>query len=78
MAATRRRTGRPRNADQQAALPAVPDRDAHLDIAALKSWLWDAACAIRGAADAPKFTDFISSPARRPSRRHLLSRPIRW
>lgn len=25
----------------------------------LESWLWDAACAIRGAQDAPKFKDFI-------------------
>ncbi|HMO86855.1 MAG TPA: type I restriction-modification system subunit M N-terminal domain-containing protein, partial [Lacipirellulaceae bacterium] len=26
---------------------------------ALETWLWDAACAIRGATDAPKFKDFI-------------------
>jgi type I restriction enzyme M protein len=25
----------------------------------LESWIWDAACAIRGAADAPKYKDFI-------------------
>ena len=31
----------------------------HLDIPTLETWLWDAACAIRGAADAPKFKDFI-------------------
>lgn len=31
----------------------------HLDISALETWLWDAACAIRGATDAPKFKDFI-------------------
>lgn len=31
----------------------------HLDTAALETWLWDAACAIRGATDAPKFKDFI-------------------
>jgi type I restriction enzyme M protein len=31
----------------------------HLDISALEIWLWDAACAIRGATDAPKFKDFI-------------------
>lgn len=30
-----------------------------LDIPALESWLWDAACEIRGATDAPKFIDFI-------------------
>src|SRR3989441_2162128 len=31
----------------------------HLDISALETWLWDAACASRGATDAPKFKDFI-------------------
>ena len=30
-----------------------------LDISMLETWLWDAACAIRGATDAPKFKDFI-------------------
>ena len=25
----------------------------------LESWIWDAACAIRGAQDAPKYKDFI-------------------
>ena len=33
--------------------------DTHLDISMLETWLWDAACAIRGATDAPKFKDFI-------------------
>src|SRR5947209_11622440 len=31
----------------------------HLGISALEQWLWDAACVIRGATDAPKFKDFI-------------------
>lgn len=31
----------------------------HLDIGQMETWLWDAACAIRGAQDAPKFKDFI-------------------
>lgn len=31
----------------------------HLDTKALETWLWDAACAIRGSTDAPKFKDFI-------------------
>lgn len=31
----------------------------HLDINQLEQWLWDAACEIRGATDAPKFKDFI-------------------
>ena len=30
-----------------------------LDISTLESWLWDAACAIRGPVDAPKFKDYI-------------------
>ena len=30
-----------------------------LDITTLESWLWDAACAIRGPVDAPKFKDYI-------------------
>ena len=25
----------------------------------METWLWDAACAVRGATDAPKFKDFI-------------------
>lgn len=34
-------------------------RTEQLDTPALETWLWDAACAIRGATDAPKFKDFI-------------------
>ena len=30
-----------------------------LDIKTLEAWLWDAACSIRGAVDAPKFKDYI-------------------
>ncbi|MGI8549704.1 MAG: type I restriction-modification system subunit M, partial [Dehalococcoidia bacterium] len=30
-----------------------------LDLPALEQWLWDAACRIRGALDAPKFKDYI-------------------
>ncbi|GBC92425.1 Type I restriction enzyme EcoKI M protein [bacterium HR15] len=30
-----------------------------LDIQTLENWLWDAACAIRGPVDAPKFKDYI-------------------
>lgn len=30
-----------------------------LDMPTLENWLWDAACAIRGAVDAPKFKDYI-------------------
>lgn len=39
------------------AFPALTEE--HLDIPTLETWLWDAACAIRGAQDAPKFKDFI-------------------
>jgi type I restriction enzyme M protein len=44
---------------EQSALRLAPAADEHLDISALETWLWDAACAIRGATDAPKFKDFI-------------------
>jgi type I restriction enzyme M protein len=37
----------------------MPSADERLDISTLETWLWDAACAIRGATDAPKFKDFI-------------------
>ena len=30
-----------------------------LDVSALESWLWEAACTIRGPLDAPKFKDYI-------------------
>ncbi len=31
----------------------------NLDISTLETWLWDAACKIRGAIDAPKYKDYI-------------------
>jgi len=40
-------------------LPFAPSSEEHLDISSLETWLWDAACAIRGATDAPKYKDFI-------------------
>jgi type I restriction enzyme M protein len=43
----------------QNTLPLSENGNVHLDISSLETWLWDAACAIRGAADAPKFKDFI-------------------
>lgn len=30
-----------------------------LDLPTLENWLWEAACAIRGPVDAPKFKDYI-------------------
>src|SRR5438270_13377375 len=43
----------------QSSLPFMPSDKEHLDVPTLETWLWDAACAIRGATDAPKFKDFI-------------------
>src|SRR5262249_59741124 len=31
----------------------------HTNDKSLESWIWDAACSIRGAQEAPKFKDFI-------------------
>lgn len=52
------RSNKRRNSRQDG-LPLVASPDEHLDVSTLEDWLWDAACAIRGAADAPKFKDFI-------------------
>ena len=46
-------------ADTQPTLPFPSANDEHLDISTLETWLWNAACVIRGATDAPKFKDFI-------------------
>ena len=43
----------------QTTIPFSPPDQAQLDISTLETWLWDAACVIRGATDAPKFKDFI-------------------
>ena len=43
----------------QPTLPFPSANDEHLDISTLETWLWNAACVIRGATDAPKFKDFI-------------------
>jgi type I restriction enzyme M protein len=51
----RKTTAEPQNT--AIAFPALADE--HLDVPTLETWLWDAACAIRGAAGAPKFKDFI-------------------
>lgn len=39
--------------------PLKAPTNGHLDVSTLETWLWSAACAIRGAADAPKYKDFI-------------------
>jgi type I restriction enzyme M protein len=55
-----KRRPRPKTAEPQVTTIAFPAlAEEHLDIPTLEQWLWDAACAIRGAADAPKFKDFI-------------------
>jgi type I restriction enzyme M protein len=56
---TKPRNGDAQLANGQVALPFVPPEEEHLDLGALETWLWDAACAIRGATDAPKFKDYI-------------------
>lgn len=57
--ASGRRVTRSGATGEQQALFVAPTPDEHLSIGALETWLWDAACAIRGATDAPKFKDFI-------------------
>ncbi len=57
----RRKTNGNGNGKRQngSSLPFAPTADEQLDSSALCNWLWDAACAIRGAQDAAKFKDFI-------------------
>ena len=43
----------------QKTIPFPTSDQKQLDISTLETWLWDAACVIRGATDAPKFKDFI-------------------
>jgi type I restriction enzyme M protein len=43
----------------QTPLLLTPPAGEHLDVSALESWLWEAACAIRGPLDAPKYKDYI-------------------
>lgn len=44
---------------EQIAIPLTLNDSERLDVPTLETWLWDAACAIRGTTDAPKFKDFI-------------------
>ncbi len=59
MPSSRTQNGNAKKPGEQNALPLGNAANEHLDISALETWLWDAACAIRGATDAPKFKDFI-------------------
>ena len=43
----------------QSTIPFSSPDEEQLDISTLETWLWDAACVIRGTTDAPKFKDFI-------------------
>ena len=47
------------NRKDQSAEPRKNGNGKRLDVAALETWLWDAACQIRGPLDAPKFKDYI-------------------
>ena len=53
----------PLPANSQSALPVFSPANGRtngqLDIKTLETWLWDAACSIRGALDAPKYKDYI-------------------
>jgi type I restriction enzyme M protein len=54
------RKSAPRKAAGRKSSRAATSPSGHtLDMSALENWLWDAACAIRGAMDAPKFKDYI-------------------
>jgi type I restriction enzyme M protein len=53
----RAQAGRTRNASRQAELWTPPQNT--LDLPTLESWLWEAACVIRGPVDAPRFKDYI-------------------
>lgn len=55
----KKKTQNKAEANGTATLPMPALVGEHLDISMLETWLWDAACAIRGATDAPKFKDFI-------------------
>ena len=46
-------------ASPQTTIPFSSPDEEQLDISTLETWLWDAACVIRGTTDAPKFKDFI-------------------
>jgi type I restriction enzyme M protein len=45
--------------NNKAELPFPMEKGRKLDVSALESWLWEAACTIRGPLDAPKFKDYI-------------------
>jgi type I restriction enzyme M protein len=48
-----------RRTDKKSSPQPVLPLEEQLDVGGLEQWLWDAACSIRGAVDAPKFKDYI-------------------
>jgi type I restriction enzyme M protein len=46
-------------AQEMRVAPPSNDGKRRLDVSALETWLWEAACQIRGPLDAPKFKDYI-------------------
>ncbi|MCI0579999.1 MAG: type I restriction-modification system subunit M [Chloroflexi bacterium] len=47
------------NSSRSTTVAIKPTAAEQLDVTQLEQWLWDAACEIRGATDAPKYKDFI-------------------
>ena len=50
--------GRPKKVLPEMASSTI-DTNGTLDVKSLETWLWDAACQVRGPLDAPKFKDYI-------------------
>jgi type I restriction enzyme M protein len=51
--------GRPRTKALAGATVSTSEVNGTLDVKSLETWLWDAACQVRGPLDAPKFKDYI-------------------
>jgi type I restriction enzyme M protein len=51
--------GRPRKVALEGSIVSTSDVNGTLDVKSLETWLWDAACQVRGPLDAPKFKDYI-------------------
>jgi type I restriction enzyme M protein len=51
--------GRPKGRNTALTATSSAEGNGSLDVKSLETWLWDAACQIRGPLDAPKFKDYI-------------------
>ncbi len=51
--------GRPKSKNPSGTITSTSEATGSLDVKSLETWLWDAACQIRGPLDAPKFKDYI-------------------